>query len=320
MNSTIRIAGAQIPIKDNDIQFNKNEILNALDWAKENAVDCLLTPEGSLSGYGSSWWMSNLEELEGSLLEVEKHQKKVGVELHLGTSLQNREHIGFVNRNHIRHYGKDGNLYGLSNKTYIVPGDGGCVSSTAGELSPLYPFDMPNVTKKDGQPYQIVGMVCNDMWGSSKDTHKDHNPDMSLNEMLVEREVDLVFHATNNYKFPPQQIVDSPYMKETFDMWHESHLRMTGWGACSTILTVDGCTPWEWDGDENEYNTYESGSQSGVITGLGERVVGVPRTGRQYFHYDLEINAREKNILKHNDYNRKASELKNDAKSRIITN
>ena len=163
-------------------------------------------------------------------------------------------------------------------------------------------------------------MVCNDMWGCSKDTHKDDVPDMSLNEMLVERKVDLVFHATNNYKFPPQQIVESPYMKETFDMWHESHLRMTAWGSCSTILTVDGCTPWAWDGDENEYNTYESGSQSGVITGLGERVVGVPRTGRQYFHYDLEINAREKNILKHNDYNRKAMDLKDNAKSRIITN
>ncbi len=319
MNNTIRIAGSQIPIKDNDIQFNKNEILKALDWAKENEVDCLLTPEGSLSGYGS-WWMSKMDELENSLLEVENHQKKVGVELHLGTLLQNREHIGFVNRNHIRHYGKDGALYGLSNKTYIVPGDGACIGSTAGGLSPLYPFNMPNVTKKDGQPYQIVGMVCNDMWGCSKDTHKDDVPDMSLNEMLVERKVDLVFHATNNYKFPPQQIVESPYMKETFDMWHESHLRMTAWGSCSTILTVDGCTPWAWDGDENEYNTYESGSQSGVITGLGERVVGVPRTGRQYFHYDLEINAREKNILKHNDYNRKAMDLKDDAKSRIITN
>jgi len=319
MKNTIRIAGAQIPIKDNDIQFNKNEILKALDWAKENVVDCLLTPEGSLSGYGS-WWMAKMDELENSLLEIENHQKKVGVELHLGTLLQNREHIGFVNRNHIRHYGKDGGLYGLSNKTYIVPGDGACLGSTAGGLSPLYPFDMPNVTKKDGQPYQIVGMVCNDMWGCSKDTHKNDVPDMSLNEMLVERKVDLVFHATNNYKFPPQQIVESPFMKETFDMWHESHLRMTAWGACTTILTVDGCTPWAWDGDENEYNTYESGSQSGVINGLGERVVGVPRTGRQYFHYDLEINAREKNILKHNDYNRKAMDLKDNAKSRIITN
>ncbi len=319
MKNTIRIAGAQIPIKDNDIQFNKNEIFKALDWAKENAVDCLLTPEGCLSGYGS-WWMSKMEELEGSLLEVEDYQKKVGVELHLGTLLQNREHIGFVNRNHIRHYGKDGNLYGLSNKTYIVPGDGACLNSTAGGLSPLYPFNMPNVTKNDGQPYQILGMVCNDMWGSSKDTHKDDVPDMSLNEMLVERKVDLVFHATNNYKFPPQMILESPYMKETFDMWHESHLRMTAWGACSTILTVDGCTPWAWDGDENEYNTYESGSQSGVINGLGERVVGVPRTGRQYFHYDLEINAREKNILKHNAYNSKVMDLKDDAKSRIITN
>ncbi len=60
MKNTIRIAGSQIPIKDNDIQFNKNEILKALDWAKENEVDCLLTPEGSLSGCGLGYGLSHV--------------------------------------------------------------------------------------------------------------------------------------------------------------------------------------------------------------------------------------------------------------------
>jgi hypothetical protein len=40
----IRVAGAQIPVGTN-IQANKVEILKALDWAKENEVDHLLTPE-----------------------------------------------------------------------------------------------------------------------------------------------------------------------------------------------------------------------------------------------------------------------------------
>ena len=51
--TTIRIAGAQIPVSDNNIERNKHEIIRALDWAKENEVDHLLTPEGSLSGYGN---------------------------------------------------------------------------------------------------------------------------------------------------------------------------------------------------------------------------------------------------------------------------
>ena len=40
----MRIAGAQIPVGSN-IQSNKIEILKSLDWAKQNAVDHLLTPE-----------------------------------------------------------------------------------------------------------------------------------------------------------------------------------------------------------------------------------------------------------------------------------
>ena len=44
----IRFGGAQIPVGIN-IQANKKEILKAIDWAKENKVDHLLTPEAALS-------------------------------------------------------------------------------------------------------------------------------------------------------------------------------------------------------------------------------------------------------------------------------
>ena len=33
---TMRIAGAQIPVYDFDVDVNKLEIIKALDWAKEN--------------------------------------------------------------------------------------------------------------------------------------------------------------------------------------------------------------------------------------------------------------------------------------------
>ena len=42
MKNTIRIAGAQLPVST-DIQYNKNEIFKALDWAKENNVKHLVT-------------------------------------------------------------------------------------------------------------------------------------------------------------------------------------------------------------------------------------------------------------------------------------
>ena len=64
----LRLAGAQIPVASN-IQLNKIELFKAIDWAKENGVDHLLTPEGSLSGYGDI--NGKEKELIDALKEVE---------------------------------------------------------------------------------------------------------------------------------------------------------------------------------------------------------------------------------------------------------
>ena len=45
MANTIRIAGAQIPINSYQISYNLNEIKKALDWAADNDVDIIQTPE-----------------------------------------------------------------------------------------------------------------------------------------------------------------------------------------------------------------------------------------------------------------------------------
>ena len=66
----IRIAGAQIPVWDENIEYNKKEIFKALDWAKENEVDELLTPECALSGYKPSW-VDRIAELVEALKEVD---------------------------------------------------------------------------------------------------------------------------------------------------------------------------------------------------------------------------------------------------------
>ena len=96
LKESIRYAGAQLPVSG-DIQYNKKEIFKALDWAKENEVDHLLTPEGSLSGYGPKWTF-NKQELFDALREVEVKQKQSGVSLHLGTCHQENEEIGDVYR------------------------------------------------------------------------------------------------------------------------------------------------------------------------------------------------------------------------------
>jgi len=65
----VRVAGAQIPVTK-DLEYNKKEIFKALDWAKENEVDQLLTPEAALSGYCNQWY-NKLEEINSLLKEVE---------------------------------------------------------------------------------------------------------------------------------------------------------------------------------------------------------------------------------------------------------
>ena len=46
----VRFAGLQMPVTQ-QIEENKQTILDSLDWCKDNKVNWLLTPEGSLTGY-----------------------------------------------------------------------------------------------------------------------------------------------------------------------------------------------------------------------------------------------------------------------------
>tara|TARA_B100000965_G_scaffold248798_1_gene209019 strand:- start:74 stop:1030 length:957 start_codon:yes stop_codon:yes gene_type:complete len=298
---TIRIAGAQIPINDHDIDFNKKEILKAIDWAKENEVDELLTPECSLSGYGPSW-TRRMPQLFDALKEIEEHQKKCGVGLHLGTQLLNHEASGSIQRNQIRHYSSKGKLYHLTNKTLVISADGDCLPS----FRPTQPFELPSCTTLE-KPYLGVGMVCNDMWGCVQEQGIDFKPVKSLNEILTTQNADIVFHATNGYKISEGIATEKDLIiRDTFDMFHEGFLRMTAFRALATIITVDCCTAWNWepsfedggpDGEKEAMDSHKTATPSGVINQLGEWVVQAPRYGRQYFHYDLSLN----NKLKYKD-------------------
>jgi predicted amidohydrolase len=114
----LRVAGAQIPVGTN-IQANKVEILKALDWGKENEVDHLLTPECSLSGYLGGW-EDNIEEIKDALKEIEEHQAKCNLYLHLGTNFEEPESKGLIRRNEIRHYHREGHIVGATFKTFVL--------------------------------------------------------------------------------------------------------------------------------------------------------------------------------------------------------
>ncbi len=280
-----RIAGAQIPV-GSDIEVNKKEILKALDWAKENNVEHLLTPEGSLSGYCTDW-KRKMPQLCEALNEVEDYQKKCGVALHLGTNFQEREGRGDIFKNQIRHYNNKGHLNGVTNKTFVLADEGVLGRNNDEEPMvsvPIYVNDSNLVlspSTSQATPHAFaIGLICNDMWGAN---------DLDKSALVLEvagnhPEIQLIFHATNGRKFE-----DHDFRWDIFNDWHNSVLRLTSMFVYP-ILTVDSCTPWNWDGNEDTVDKCKTSSQSGVVDYTGW-LTDVPRRGRQYFYHDLDVSS-----------------------------
>ena len=273
----LRLAGAQIPVASN-IQLNKIELFKAIDWAKENEVDHLLTPEGSLSGYQDT--NGKEREIIDSLKEVELHAR--GLNLHLGTILKEKEEQGYLNRNEIRHYNKGGDLRGITLKTLPIYMMESALPRDQDRdpivICDLYEESIDQLL--DDKVYEqcmAAGLICNDLYGVNevgKIPLTTHYKDMKI--------LDLIFHATNGAKND-----ESETQYEVFDLWHNAYLRMASWNTSIPILTVDSCTEWEWDGNEDEVDKYRTSSPSGLVTHLGWSIQA-PRFGRKYFKYDYQ--------------------------------
>ena len=296
MMGKIRLGGAQIPIHDKNIEKNKLEIFKAIDWAKENDVDILQTPECAVSGYNFPWWNENIEESQNAVQEIVDYAKDAVVGLNLGTFYLDVEYYGSIKRNQIRHYAPNGEIYAITNKTYCVDADGSAVFN----FHPISKFELPYELK-------AVGMICNDMWGASQETVKDYKPIRPLNESLNDMHLDIIFHCTNGFKFneglnPTEGsnlIEKLPtetrfVVRDMFDGWHESWLKMTAFNSVSTIVTVDSCVQWDWDGDEETIDKFRTASPSGVVNCLGGWDVQAPRYGRQYFKWDYDAGTKKK--------------------------
>jgi hypothetical protein len=123
-----------------------------------------------------------------------------------------------------------------------------------------------------------AGLICNDLWGYHECGLKPLSTIYSDTPGL-----DLILHATNGEKIHKDT---NSYV--VFNTWHEAFLRMTSYSSKTTILTVDSCTDWYWDGNEEEIDKYKTSSQSGVIDWNGWKTE-IPRYGRQYFYHELKL-------------------------------
>ena len=275
MKTTIRFAGAQMPVTAS-IELNLIRIKSAIDWAAENKVDYLVTPEASLSGYTANF-NSRPEVLVNALKEIETYASKQQVGLCLGTLWPEKEFNGEINRNQIRFYSKECQLIGITNKNITIEQD---------RLANITrdPIVKGTMLPVEGNTFiPAGGLICVDMYGDTFGSDHAYRPDVP--NTLAKYGAKLLIHVTNGrrgeWPLCPEETLLSD---EVANAWHDAAFKRLTFLNKIPIITVDNC----YMIDGTEYHGPTS-SESGVIIN-GKWVTNVPRSGTQYFYYDFSLN------------------------------
>jgi len=254
----IRVAGAQIPVTDN-IDTNMIVIERAIEFARKNDADILLTPEGSLSGYTHKF---NTVAVEAALQWITGKAQQAGVGLALGTCFVEPDDNKCYNQ--LRFYEPDGDYLGFHNKTLTC---GTLTHPSQGEINhyavrPLKTFQFNGLT--------IGGLICNDLWANPQCTPQ---PDPHLTQQLSDMGAKVIFHAVNGGRSK------NPWCEEVNWPFHESNLRMRARAGKIWIVTVDNCYPPD----------IPCSAPSGVIDPNGNWVCKTDPVGEQYFVYTIDL-------------------------------
>ena len=260
MRNFIRLAGAQIPVTT-DVQKNISSIKTAIDWAVDNSVDYIMTPEASLSGYQKEF---NTTELIDALAEIEEYQKSKEIGIGLGTLWEecNRDQTTQL-ENQLRFYNKEGMLHGRHSKTILCPLDDKIGITESGVIRHTFlATDNPNII------IPISGVLCNDLYGKEGS--------VKLMGHLHTYNYKIYIHATNAERNV------SPTYDSVYKEYHNALLRLVSYlSKDRAILTVDNSI--NIDGTYSE----DTSSTSGVL-GYGEWLTTVPK-GTQYFYHDFAL-------------------------------
>jgi len=253
----IRIAAAQVPVTD-DVQANVDAIIRAIDYAKLEKADILLTPEGSLSGYTHQF---DRDAVVAGLRHVTELAKDAALGLALGTCFVEPGDQRCYNQ--IRFYGRDGRYLGFHSKTLTC---GTLDNPPEGEInhyaiSPLRTFTFGDI--------RIGGLICNDLWANPGCTPV---PDPHLSQQLAGKDARIIFHAVNGGR-------DGSAWSDLAWSYHESNLRMRARAGRVWIVTVDNCHPTVW----------RCSAPSGVVDPDGDWACRCDPRGEQYFAYTIEI-------------------------------
>jgi predicted amidohydrolase len=209
---TLTVGGCRIPVSS-DIQANLTEIKKAIDWAADNSVEIMCTPECALSGY---MWRPESQkdprviELSSAIDEIKKHSKEKKVDLVLGTAWYNLENEW----TNIQAFIIDGECQEVYYKNVLF----------GKELIVYRPGN--DITVFNYKNFKISGLICNDLW--SNPMFWPGASAQLLQKLMIEQ-VDVVFLSAN----VPRDTTHN----DLFYQWHETTCRMfSGTGRWNMVV------------------------------------------------------------------------------------
>jgi predicted amidohydrolase len=246
-DSSILLAGLQMNVTP-VIKDNLEQILSGIHKASAAGASFLVTPEGSLSGYNSTF---SREELKSALEKVKTSAAEMKVGLILGTCFKELRNGKELCYDQVRVYAPDGTFKGAYSKILRcspidLPGTGEMVEYVEGELRT---FDW------NGLRFGIL--VCNDLWATPGYTTM---PNPYLVMKLKQMGSQFIVHCINSgtvQKYRP---------------FHESSAELWALSAKIPILEVNA-----------SHGNEMINAQSGLIEANGERSIRVHDTGVQFF-------------------------------------
>ena len=254
----LTFAGCQIPVTQ-DIKKNIEEIKKAINWAKENSVEIIATPECALSGY--MWLPDSVDDprllavIQG-LEEIKKYSKEIGVDVILGTAYVDETDRWantqkFIINGDVIHTHYKNVMFGKELQ-YYNPGN--------------------TVSSIHYKNYKIAGLICNDFWSNPVLW-----PDATgvLLRKLKDDEVDIVFASVN----VPKDTGPS----DCFFRWHVMCTEMFSMSGGWTSVVCDN--PYLMEGHEYQGRTQ---SQSGICSSSMQWIKSRDN-GTDYFKQTLYV-------------------------------
>ena len=250
---SLRIAGLQMDVSDN-IKQNEERIIKYLNSLKDENIDFLITPEGSLSGYTSQF---DGEVLLESLARVRKAAEDLNIGLILGTCykeiVDGREYC----YNQARVYLPDGTFKGAYSKILTCspldnPGTGEMMEYVQGSVKTFSVNDV-----------EFGILICNDLWATPGYTTI---PNPYLPWKMQESGAEVIFHIINSGT------------NQKYKAFHEASVELWAMTLKIPIVEINAA-----HGDE------AINARSGIIDKEGSRSKIVENKGEQIFIYDLEL-------------------------------